>query len=588
VCFPALGVGFLTRLVPLVAAALWLFVLTPTAHAAFPGVNGKIAVEDRIYGSFESYIATMNADGSGLTRITSNPGDFRPAWSPDGQKIAFTRILGFDGTPGSYDNSEIWTMNADGSGQTRLTNNSVPEDYPAWSPDGIKIIFTSGGIWTMNADGSGRTNVSTRGSEAVWSPDGTKIAFRDFANGTGARSIYTMSPDGSGVEQLTQGPCFDYPNSLDNDELPEWSPDGAKIVFQTDTWTSCSDEAEWLGTRIRTVNRDGTGGRQLSSTTCCPEDRQPVWSPDGKKIAFIGFTNDVRVMNADGTDEMQIASGTYLVPDWQPVLPPSYPHPVGASPLEVPFVPAFRPCETGNANSQHGAPLGFPSCSNPTPTSSTVRIGPNTLSLLRIVVCPVNATSAFCNPAAGMPKPDVRFAGSIRDIRCATVVPAGCTPGADYNPNTNPGPYTDGGNGKGGAQPPCLPRGSSTTACVAGADLTQVAEIPGASRGGIGTPFEGRGLRITDRQNGFSGNGSATVTDIGFPVPLDCIPTPSSSQGSTCGVNTTANALVPGVVINGDTAVWQIGQVELKDSGPDGVRGDSDDELFATQGVFLP
>jgi hypothetical protein len=58
--------------------------------------------------------------------------------------------------------------------------------------------------------------------------------------------------------------------------------------------------------------------------------------------------------------------------------------------------------------------------------------------------------------------------------------------------------------------------------------------------------------------------------------------------GSTCGVNTTANALAPGVVTSGDTAVWQIGQVELRDSGPDGVRGNADDELFATQGVFLP
>jgi hypothetical protein len=182
-----------------------------------------------------------------------------------------------------------------------------------------------------------------------------------------------------------------------------------------------------------------------------------------------------------------------------------------------------------------------------------------------------------------MPKPDVRFAGSIRDVRCASAVPAGCTPGSDYNPNTNPGPYTDGGNGKGGAQPPCLPSASSTTACLAGADLTEVAEIPGASLGGSGTQFEGRGVRITDRSNI-----PATVTDIGFPVPLDCLPTPSTTQGSTCGVNTTANALVPGVVTAGDTAVWQLGQIELKDSGPDGVRANSDDEVFATQGVFLP
>jgi hypothetical protein len=290
------------------------------------------------------------------------------------------------------------------------------------------------------------------------------------------------------------------------------------------------------------------------------------------------------VMNADGSDVMAIPSpvSAQITPSWQPTR--AYPRPVGASPLEVAFVQAFRPCETTNANSQHGPPLGFPSCSNPTPTSSTVRIGPNTVSIARIVVCPSNASSQFCNPTGGvMPKPDVRLTGSIRDVRCQGTVPAGCMPGGDYNPNTSPGPYTDAGNGKGGAQPPCLPSASSTTACLAGADLTEVAEIPGASVGATGTPFEGRGVRITDRQNI-----PATVTDIGFPVPLDCLPTASTTQGSTCGVNTTANALVPGVVTNGDTAVWQIGQVELKDSGPDGVRGNADDELFATQGVFLP
>ena len=118
--------------------------------------------------------------------------------------------------------------------------------------------------------------------------------------------------------------------------------------------------------------------------------------------------------------------------------------------------------------------------------------------------------------------------------------------------------------------------------------MTAVAEIPGAGVGATDTQFEGRGVRITDNENGTSGSIAATLVDIGFPIPLDCLPTSSSTQGSTCGVNTTADALAPGIVTAGDNAVWQIGQVELEDSGPDGVRGNSDDEPFATQGVFLP
>jgi len=115
-----------------------------------------------------------------------------------------------------------------------------------------------------------------------------------------------------------------------------------------------------------------------------------------------------------------------------------------------------------------------------------------------------------------------------------------------------------------------------------------VAEISRGRVGGNRTKFAGSGVRVTDNQSGAYGGVPATMIDIGFPIPLDCLPTSSPTQGSTCGVNTTANALAPGVVIAASATVWQIGQIELKDSGPDGARGNADDEVFATQGVFLP
>jgi hypothetical protein len=78
------------------------------------------------------------------------------------------------------------------------------------------------------------------------------------------------------------------------------------------------------------------------------------------------------------------------------------------------------------------------------------------------------------------------------------------------------------------------------------------------------------------------------MVDILFPVPVDCLPTASAALGSVCGVNTTSNSLVPGSVIAGKQAIVEAGEVVAIDAGPNGVPGDSDGEIFATQGLYLP
>lgn len=123
----------------------------------FPGENGKIAFTSNRDGNAEIYV--MNPDGTGQTRLTNNAAsDFEPSWSPDGTKIIFTSER--DG------NREIYVMNADGSAQTRLTNNPTEDASPSWSPDGTKIAFFSNrggsdGIFIMNAaDGTGQTRLT--------------------------------------------------------------------------------------------------------------------------------------------------------------------------------------------------------------------------------------------------------------------------------------------------------------------------------------------------------------------------------------------------------------------------------------------
>src|SRR5438132_9308915 len=99
----------------------------------FPGTNGKIAFDSDRTGTEQIFV--MNADGSGQTNLSNNfkIDNFAPSWSPDGTKIAF-----YSDRTGTF---QIFVMNADGSGQINLSNNAIFDENPSWSPDGTKIPF---------------------------------------------------------------------------------------------------------------------------------------------------------------------------------------------------------------------------------------------------------------------------------------------------------------------------------------------------------------------------------------------------------------------------------------------------------------
>jgi Tol biopolymer transport system component len=164
----------------------------------------------------------MNADGSGHRNLTRNRAqDYFPTWSPDGRKIAFIRTRNssrFHGHP-----FELWVMNADGSGQRRLTRDAwhiqgppLLDDHkhamrpPRWSPDGRKLLFVSRSnsspeVYVINADGSGQRRLTRDAdhSDPAWSPDGRKIAF--ISTRDGERAIYVMNADGSQQRSVTRG-----------------------------------------------------------------------------------------------------------------------------------------------------------------------------------------------------------------------------------------------------------------------------------------------------------------------------------------------------------------------------------------------
>jgi TolB protein len=228
------------------------------AEAAWSPDGSRIVFGSNIDGNSEIYV--MNGDGSGRIRITNNSAfDGYATWSPDGSQIAFTSDRDFgnriyvmdadgnnvisltgvnnfgpswspDGTRIAFTSSrdagnlEIYVMNADGTNQTRLTNDAERDFDPSWSPDGSKIVFTHGGevgsdIYVMNADGAGPANLTnTPGSaevSAAWSPDGSRILF--VSDRDGNSEIYVMWADGTGVHQnISNNPAADY--------LPDWQP----------------------------------------------------------------------------------------------------------------------------------------------------------------------------------------------------------------------------------------------------------------------------------------------------------------------------------------------------------------------------
>ena len=265
--------------------------------------NGKIAFNSRRDGNLEIY--SMNSDGSGQTRLTNNlANDELPMWSPDGSKIVFASNRG--------GNLDIYSMNADGTNQTRLTTDAANDYYPAWSPDGSKISFNSSRdgnseIYVMNADGSNQiniTNIAGHDEESKWSPDGSKIVFgsrRDAGN----YEIYTMNADGSNQTRLTTTSAAE--------EFPSWSPDGSKIAFYTNR--DGNDE-------IYLMNPDGSGQTRITNNAAA--DYFPTWSPDGTKITFSANRDgnlEIYTMNPDGSNQTRltnVALDDYFS-SWQPV-----------------------------------------------------------------------------------------------------------------------------------------------------------------------------------------------------------------------------------------------------------------------------
>jgi TolB protein len=269
-----------------------------------PLPEGKIVFVSDRDGNNEIYI--MNTDGSGQTRLTNTLAEEEwPCFSPDGSKISF--MSNRDG------NFEIYIMNTDGTEQTNLTNNPYNDSVPSFSPDGSKIVFESdrdgnGEIYIMNADGTKQTNLTNTLEWELgpyFSTDGSKIAFRsdrDASSGEYAFSpdydvnweIYIMNADGSGQTRLTNNQLFDWE--------PNLSPDNSLILFTSRLLDKSSV--------IYIMNVYSSGQKRLTGNVSEKlYELDPRFSPDGSKITFSSNrdgNSEIYIMNTDGSGQTRL------------------------------------------------------------------------------------------------------------------------------------------------------------------------------------------------------------------------------------------------------------------------------------------
>ncbi len=229
----------------------------------------------------------MDVDGSGLTPLIRGGS---ASWSPDGKDIVFHRSASGTGLPtssspgASTHDSAIFVMNVDdflnGTGQPKnITNDLVArDDDPDWSPVSQKIVFTrhdindtasipfSAELYTINADGTGLTRLTNNHQEERspdWSPDGQRIAYSCNTGGTPQdHEICVINADGTDEVQLTHNGVTEL--------SPSWSPDGDKIAFQRQA-------VDGQGFDLWEMNPDGTDQTQLTNSPGAPTDLSPNW-----------------------------------------------------------------------------------------------------------------------------------------------------------------------------------------------------------------------------------------------------------------------------------------------------------------------
>jgi Tol biopolymer transport system component len=335
------------------------------AFAGTASVNGRIAIADR-----SATLLTVFADGSGLQATVRCPLDVsgcrivEPAWSPDGGELAFVRGNGGGPLTAEPPSLSLYLVDASGGAEKLLASCGTCGEqngaHLSWSPDGSQIVFSrdrdrgdayASTLWIADTVSGALRQLTDcppgycADVQADWSPDGQLIAFRRITNH--GEYLYSVRPDGSKLKDLGTPAAADpqwspdgrrlafdgilgvYVSAADGSHstlvapgeddgsgpgVPSWSPDGTKLAF-----FNTPSAPPRYGTEVWTINADGTGKTRLAHAGCCVALwAAPIWSPDGKQIAFAANqAGGTFVVNSDGTGLHRVSSAAAITLTWQ-------------------------------------------------------------------------------------------------------------------------------------------------------------------------------------------------------------------------------------------------------------------------------